>query len=48
MTDLGKQIPMQRFAETSEIAKVVLFLASDLNTYITGQNIIVDGGFTIV
>ena len=48
MTDLGKQIPMQRFAETSEIAKVVLFLASDLNTYITGQNIIVDGGFTLV
>ena len=31
---------------TEEIAKVALFLASDENTYITGQNIIIDGGFT--
>ena len=38
-------IPMKRMAETSEIANVVIFLASDLNTYLTGQNIFVDGGF---
>ena len=45
---LAAQIPLQRFAEPEEMAKVVLFLASDLNTYITGQNIVVDGGFVSV
>ena len=48
MGALSEQIPLQRFAEPKEIAKLVLFLASDLNTYITGQNIIIDGGFTLV
>ncbi|AXX16222.1 MULTISPECIES: SDR family NAD(P)-dependent oxidoreductase [Leptospira] len=42
---LEEQIPMRRLAKPEEIAKVVLFLSSDYNTYITGQNIIVDGGF---
>ncbi|MFZ4739770.1 MAG: SDR family NAD(P)-dependent oxidoreductase [Bacteroidales bacterium] len=41
-------IPAKRFAEPEEIAKTILFLASDLNTYITAQNIIIDGGFTNV
>ena len=48
MKELSTQIPIQRFAEPHEIAQVVLFLCSDLNTYITGQNILVDGGFSIV
>jgi len=43
---LGKTIPQGRIAKPDEIANVVLFLCSDLNTYITGQNIVVDGGFT--
>jgi 3-oxoacyl-[acyl-carrier protein] reductase len=46
--ELKSIVPAQRFAEPSEIAKTVLFLVSDLNTYITGQNIIIDGGFTNV
>ncbi len=37
-------VPMKRFASTEEVANVALFLASDLSSYITGQNIIVDGG----
>ncbi len=45
IADLSKQIPVGRFARPEEISKVVLFLASDMNTYITGQNIIVDGGY---
>jgi 3-oxoacyl-[acyl-carrier protein] reductase len=45
---LSEQIPVGRFAEPNEIAQTVLFLCSDLNTYITGQNIVVDGGFTLV
>jgi 3-oxoacyl-[acyl-carrier protein] reductase len=45
---LSEQIPVGRFAEPNEIAQTVLFLCSDLNTYITGQNIVVDGGYTLV
>ena len=45
---LSDMIPMQRFAEPEEISKIVLFLSSSLNTYVTGQNIIIDGGFTSV
>ena len=39
-------IPQKRLADSSEIAKTVIFLVSDHNTYITGQNIIIDGGYT--
>jgi len=46
--ELKSIVPIQRFAQPSEIASVVLFLVSQLNTYITGQNIAVDGGFTNV
>lgn len=46
--ELSAQIPVKRFAKPEEISKVVLFLCSDLNTYLTGQNIVVDGGFVIV
>ena len=38
---------MGRMAEPNEIANIVTFLCSDLNTYITGQDIVVDGGFLI-
>jgi len=44
---LSNQIPLKRFAKVEEIAKLALFLCSDINTYITGQTIIIDGGFTI-
>ncbi len=46
--ELTDQVPLGRFADPAEIAKVVLFLTSRENTYITGQNIIVDGGFVSV
>lgn len=48
MDSLKNQIPAKRLAETSDISSVVIFLLSDLNKYLTGQNIIVDGGFTNV
>jgi 3-oxoacyl-[acyl-carrier protein] reductase len=38
-------IPLGRFASTADIARAVLFLASDVSAYITGDTIVVDGGF---
>lgn len=43
---IREDIPMKRMAEPEEIAEVVFFLASEKNTYLTGQKIMVDGGFT--
>ncbi len=40
-------IPMRRSGKPEEIANVALFLASDKASYITGQTIIVDGGWTL-
>jgi 3-oxoacyl-[acyl-carrier protein] reductase len=47
MEEVAGQIPLGRLAETSDIAPAVLFLASPLNTYITGQTLIVDGGYLV-
>ncbi|MGY3894008.1 SDR family NAD(P)-dependent oxidoreductase [Aeromonas enterica] len=38
-------VPMHRMASPEEIANVVLFLLSEANSFITGQAIVVDGGF---
>jgi NAD(P)-dependent dehydrogenase (short-subunit alcohol dehydrogenase family) len=48
IAEVPSQIPAGRLADPAEIAEVVAFLASSNNTYLTGQNIIVDGGFTNV
>ena len=40
-------IPLNRFAETNEIAELAKFLSSEKNSYITGQIIPIDGGYVI-
>ena len=42
-----KKVPLGRMAEEEDITGIVKFLISDDSKYITGQNIIVDGGWTI-
>ncbi len=46
MEKIVAAIPAGRLALPSEIASVVAFLCSESNTYLTGQTIVVDGGFT--
>ena len=43
---VGK-IPLNRFGQVNEIAKVATFLASDMSSYVTGQVISVCGGMNI-
>lgn len=42
---IKKAIPLARFAEPEEIARFIKFLISDENSYITGQVLVIDGGF---
>lgn len=44
--NLSKFIPLQRIGKPEDIANVVIFLLSDNSSYITGSEIIVDGGLT--
>ena len=41
-------IPLGRAGTPSEVAEAVVFLASPLSSYITGQSLVVDGGATAV
>lgn len=40
------RIPMGRFGESAEIAQAILFLASDESSYMTGADLVIDGGMT--
>ena len=46
LQNIRRTIPMQRLAEPEEIARLVAFLCSEQNTYLTGQCLLIDGGFT--
>jgi len=44
--NLENAIPIRRLADPVEIAEIVAFLCSDKNSYITGQTIFIDGGYS--
>lgn len=48
INELISLVPIKRLGTPEEVAEAVLFLTSPQNTFITGQNIIADGGFTCV
>ncbi len=45
MQAIVSAVPARRLGQAGEIARFVLWLSSEENTYITGQNIAIDGGF---
>ena len=47
IAQLSSEIPLGRFAREEEIARTAVFMCSDLNTYMTGQVVVADGGFII-
>ena len=44
--NIVKEIPIKKLAQTKEIADLIIFLSSNYNSYITGQNFVIDGGYT--
>ncbi len=48
MTKRSSNVPIGRLGTPLDIAHAVLFLVSDMASYVTGQNIAVDGGWTLV
>src|SRR3954451_14482044 len=45
-TRLNSRVPLRRWGQPRDLAGVAVFLASDAASYVTGQQIVVDGGFT--
>ena len=45
--EVAEETPLQRAGEVSEIADVLIFLASPMSSFVTGQTIVVDGGLTL-
>ena len=45
--DIVQRVPMGRLAHPSEIADVIAFLAGPRSSYVTGQCLVVDGGWAV-
>lgn len=48
IAQIEQEIPMGRLGRPEEVAALVAFLASEQNTYVSGQAILIDGGFSSV
>lgn len=47
LVELGNKVAARRLADPQEQANVVVFLCSEQNSYMTGQNLVVDGGYSL-
>ena len=48
VNELKKTIPMKRMGTPQDLEEVIKFLLNDNSKYVTGQNILIDGGRTII
>lgn len=47
LTEMATAIPMRRLADPAEVGELAAFLASDESRYLTGAQIVIDGGSTL-
>jgi len=47
LAEFGQRVPMGHVGSTLDIAEAILFLASDESAYVTGQELVVDGGYLV-
>jgi NAD(P)-dependent dehydrogenase (short-subunit alcohol dehydrogenase family) len=43
---LAKDTPLGRFGQPEEVARAILFLASDASSFVTGAELTIDGGYS--
>ena len=48
LAETAKAFPLKRFAQPEEIANAIIFLLSDGASFITGTELTVDGGYSII
>ncbi len=47
MAEITKRVPMQRIGTPGEVVGAIIYLLSDASSYVTGQSIVIDGGYTL-
>ena len=47
LDEMNKRTPLKRIGRVDEISGAIILLCSDKSSFITGQNIIIDGGYSI-
>ena len=47
IADIAKAVPMQRLAKPTEVGELFAFLGSDEASYLTGSQVVIDGGSTL-